>query len=84
LALRAAAESGAAAENPEEIALASERRKRLLTAVEQLRDDDRDILACRYFLELSEEETASTLGIARGTVKSRTHRALVRLEEELH
>jgi RNA polymerase sigma-70 factor (ECF subfamily) len=51
--------------------------------VQRLRDDDRDVLACRFFLELSEEETAAALGIARGTVKSRTHRALVRLEEEL-
>ena len=81
--MRAAAEPGAAAEDPEEAALATERRQRLLTAVERLRDDDRDILACRYFLDLSEEETATTLGIARGTVKSRAHRALVRLEEEL-
>ena len=83
LALRAAAEPGAAGGDPEEAALGSERRQRLLTAVEGLRDDDRDVLACRYFLELSEEETAAALGIARGTVKSRTHRALSRLQEEL-
>src|SRR4051795_4474537 len=37
----------------------------------------------RYFLDLSETETAAALGIARGTVKSRTHRALARLQEEL-
>jgi len=83
LALRAAAEPQATAEDPEEAALATERRERLLTAVERLRDDDRDILACRYFLELSEHETAAALGIARGTVKSRAHRALARLQEEL-
>ena len=83
LALRAAAEPQATAEDPEEAALATERRERLLTAVERLRDDDRDILACRYFLELSEDETAAALGIARGTVKSRAHRALARLQEDL-
>ncbi len=82
LALRVA-DPGAPGEDPEAAALASERRERLLTAVERLRDDDRDVLACRYFLELSEEETAAALGIARGTVKSRTHRALERLQEEL-
>ena len=82
LALRAA-DPGAPDEDPEVAALASERRERLLTAVERLRDDDRDVLACRYFLDLSEEETAAALGIARGTVKSRTHRALGRLHEEL-
>jgi RNA polymerase sigma-70 factor (ECF subfamily) len=83
LALRAAVAEPGAAEDPEGAALATERRERLLTAVERLRDDDRDVLACRYFLELSEEETAAALGIARGTVKSRTHRALARLQEEL-
>jgi RNA polymerase sigma-70 factor (ECF subfamily) len=82
LALRAA-EPGAPGEDPEAAALATERRERLLSAVERLRDDDRNVLACRYFLDLSEEETAATLGIARGTVKSRTHRALARLEEQL-
>jgi RNA polymerase sigma-70 factor, ECF subfamily len=82
LALRAAA-SGTPGEDPEAAALAHERRERLLTAVEGLRDDDREVLACRYFLELSEEENAAALGIARGTVKSRTHRALERLQEEL-
>jgi RNA polymerase sigma-70 factor (ECF subfamily) len=81
--LRAAAEPGGAGNDPEEAALAAERRERILTAVERLRDDDRDVLACRYLLELSEDETAAALGIARGTVKSRTHRALSRLEEEL-
>ena len=82
LALRAA-DLEAPGEDPEAAALARERRERLVTAVEQLRDDDREVLACRYFLDLSEEETADALGIARGTVKSRTHRALVRLQEEL-
>jgi RNA polymerase sigma factor (sigma-70 family) len=82
LALRAA-DPGAPREDPEAAALAGERRERLLTAVERLRDDDREVLACRYFLELTEEETAAALGIARGTVKSRTHRALERLQEEL-
>jgi RNA polymerase sigma-70 factor, ECF subfamily len=83
LALRAAAEPGAPGGDPEKAALAAERRQRLLAAVERLRDDDRDVLACRYFLELSEEETAAALGLARGTVKSRTHRALSRLQGEL-
>jgi RNA polymerase sigma factor (sigma-70 family) len=81
LALRAA--DPGPGEDPEAAALATERRERLLTAVERLRNDDRDVLACRYFLELSEEETAAALGIARGTVKSRIHRALERLQKEL-
>jgi DNA-directed RNA polymerase specialized sigma24 family protein len=34
----------------------------------------------RYFLDLSVEETATALEIAPGTVKSRLHRSLRRLE----
>jgi RNA polymerase sigma factor (sigma-70 family) len=83
LARRATAVPALPGADPEEAALATERRQRLLTAVERLGDDDRDVLACRYFLELSEAETAAALGIPRGTVKSRAHRALVRLQEEL-
>ena len=41
------------------------------------------MLTCRYLLELSEVETAETLGLRRGTVKSRTARALERLRAEV-
>jgi RNA polymerase sigma-70 factor (ECF subfamily) len=78
---RAAAEptSGDAAPSPEAVLLASERRRALLEALEHLPDADREVLSCRYLLDLSEDETASALGIRRGTVKSRTSRALERL-----
>ena len=66
-------------EGPEAVAEAGERRRILLDAVNRLRHEDREIIACRYFMELSEEETAEVLGVARGTVKSRLSRALVRL-----
>jgi RNA polymerase sigma-70 factor (ECF subfamily) len=85
LALRTAAEqaSGDAAPSPEAAVLVAEQRATLLRALERLRDLDRDVISCRYLLELSEEETAATLGLRRGTVKSRTSRALARLREEL-
>lgn len=72
-------ESNATAESPEAAALAEERRGELLTAINGLREDDRRVIACRYFLGLSESETAAALGCARGTVKSRLSRALGRL-----
>jgi RNA polymerase sigma-70 factor (ECF subfamily) len=85
LALRAAEEdpSGGAAPSPEGTLLAAAERDTLLAAVNALREEERLVIACRYFLELSEEETASALGIRRGTVKSRTSRALDRLRETL-
>jgi RNA polymerase sigma factor (sigma-70 family) len=85
LALRAAAHDrpGGAVPSPEAALLAGEERERLLAAVERLADEHRDAIACRYFLELSEEETATALAIRRGTVKSRLSRALERLRAEL-
>jgi RNA polymerase sigma factor (sigma-70 family) len=81
LALRATAAQPPedAAPSPEGAALGRERQEELLVAVNSLDERDRDILTCRYFLELSEEETSEVLGIRRGTVKSRTARALERL-----
>lgn len=83
LALRAEREgvSGGAAPSPEAETVAREDRARLLAALDRLPDDGRLVLACRYLLELSEGETAAALGLRRGTVKSRTARALERLRE---
>jgi RNA polymerase sigma-70 factor (ECF subfamily) len=83
LALRAAAEesSGDAAPSPEGVLLAGEDRERLLAAVNSLREEERLVIACRFFLELTEAETAAALDIRVGTVKSRTSRALEHLKE---
>ena len=85
LALRVAGEepSGDAAPSPEAAIVASEERRSLLAAVERLREEERLVIACRFFLDLSEEETAAALGCRRGTVKSRQSRALARLREEM-
>jgi RNA polymerase sigma-70 factor, ECF subfamily len=85
LTLRAAAENrpGDAVPSPEAALLAGEDRTRLLAAVNALSEEHRLAIACRYFLDLSEEETAAALGVRRGTVKSRLARALERLREEL-
>lgn len=83
LLLRAAAEtpSGDAAPSPEAALVAADERARLLRAVEELADDHRLVVACRFFVGLSEEETAAVLGVPPGTVKSRLSRALDRLRE---
>ena len=79
LRLGAAEPGGAAAGGPVDEVLAAERRARLLAAVNTLPDNERQVLVCRYFLELSEAETAQVLAWPLGSVKSRTARALSRL-----
>jgi len=83
LALRAAATVTGDTASPEASVVAAERRSELLRAVESLREEDRLVISCRYFLGLSEAETAAALGCAKGTVKSRTSRALGRLRERM-
>ncbi len=85
LALRLAQDrpSGGAAPSPEAAVLAGERRQELLAAVNGLRDEDREVLAFRWFLDLGEAEMAAALGIPRGTVKSRLSRAMGRLRAAL-
>ena len=74
---------GGAAPSPEAAAVAAEDRRRLLSMVNALSEEDRMVIASRYFLELSGEETAEALGIPEGTVKSRLSRALARLRERV-
>jgi len=72
-----------AAPSPESAVLADERRRWLLAGINALRDEDRDVITARYFLDLSEAESAELLGLPRGTVKSRLSRALGRLRGAL-
>ena len=82
LALRAA-EAEQTGPSTEAVVVARTERETLLAAVNRLADADRQIIGYRYFLELSEAETAEALGIARGTAKSRLARALDRLRGHL-
>jgi RNA polymerase sigma-70 factor (ECF subfamily) len=61
----------------------------VLVALRRMREEDRLVIAYRYFFDLSEVEMADALGVARGTVKSRLSRAIARLRaamegDELH
>lgn len=73
--------------SPEPVAQAETRNARrweaqvLWQAVRRLKPADQEIIYLRFFLELSVAETAETLSVAPGTVKSRLHRALSRLRE---
>ena len=83
LALRAATEqpSGDAAPSPEASLLSAEMRGALLAAVNELPEEQRVVIALRFFAGLSEHEVAGALSLPEGTVKSRSARALDRLRE---
>jgi RNA polymerase sigma factor (sigma-70 family) len=85
LLLRAAddAASGDPARSPEAELVDAESRAELFAAVNRLREEERLAIVARFFIGLTDEETAAALGVRRGAVKMRVFRALNRLREEL-
>jgi RNA polymerase sigma-70 factor (ECF subfamily) len=67
--------------SPEAAAEAAEDRLALLRALGALPDEQRQVVTCRYLLQLGVDETAAALDVPAGTVKSRLARALERLRE---
>jgi len=65
----------------DETVMDRERARLVWAALESLREQERVVVYLRYFLNLPERELAEYLGCARGTVKSRLHRALGKLRD---
>jgi RNA polymerase sigma factor (sigma-70 family) len=61
------------------LGLISEEHRQVLTAMRRLPSRQREVLVLRFYLDLDEEETAASMRISRGTVKSTTSRALAAL-----
>ncbi len=55
----------------------------LVAALGRLPMRQREVVVLRYVLDWSEAEVAAALAIPRGTVKSRLHRALAQLRQEM-
>lgn len=70
-------------ESAEATALVGEEYRHLLQAIRGLPPRQREALVLRYYLDLSEEETARSMGIRPGTVKSATSRALAALGQRM-
>ena len=66
-------------DSPESIVLDSVQHRDVARAVNRLKTNDRLVLTLSYFMGLNEAETAVAMGIKRGTVKWRKHKALARL-----
>ena len=67
------------ADSVEAIVLLSEEHREVFAALRRLPDRQREALVLRFYLGVTEEETARAMGISRGTVKSSTSRALAAL-----
>ena len=69
--------------DPAEALLSLERQSALVRGLARHSPEHRQVVTCRYLLDLDEAETAAVLGWPRGTVKSRLRRALIKLADML-
>ncbi|WP_340537129.1 SigE family RNA polymerase sigma factor [Nocardioides sp. GXZ039] len=69
------------AERPDAHGDGTDRRLLLDHALASLTPRQRAVVVLRYYADLTERDTAETLGVSVGTVKSQTHLALRRLRE---
>jgi RNA polymerase sigma-70 factor (sigma-E family) len=67
----------------EAAAMDGEDRRAVLAAIARLPQRQREVLALKYYLDLSEHEVAATLRVTRGTVSATGARALAALARQL-
>jgi RNA polymerase sigma-70 factor (sigma-E family) len=67
------------AASAEAAVITGEERREVMRALRRLPARQREALVLRYYLDLSAEEIAATMGIAPSSVRSATHRALAAL-----
>jgi RNA polymerase sigma-70 factor (sigma-E family) len=67
----------------ESAVMADEDRRAVLAAVARLPRRPREVLALRYYLDLTDQQIAEALGVSRSTVSSTATRALSALAREL-
>jgi RNA polymerase sigma factor (sigma-70 family) len=70
-------------ESAEETTVGRHGIESLVTVMRSLARRQREVLACRYVLELSIAETARLLQISEGSVKAHTHRGLQALQQRI-
>jgi RNA polymerase sigma factor (sigma-70 family) len=81
--LRAPAERPADVESSEQAVLLREEQRAVIAALGALPARRREAIVLRYWLGLSEAETAAAMGVSAGTVKSQVSRGLASLGQVL-
>lgn len=71
------------APSAETAAIASEEHRRVMVALRGLPQRQREALVLKFYLDLSEAETAATMGVSAGSVKTHVHRGLAALHSTL-
>jgi RNA polymerase sigma factor (sigma-70 family) len=70
-------------QSPEDTAVGRDQVGSVVAVMRTLARRQREVLACRFVLELSVAETAQLLEISEGSVKAHTHRGLQALQQRI-
>ena len=70
-------------ESSEDTAIGRDEAGSLVAVMRTLARRQREVLACRFVLEMSVAETARLLEISEGSVKAHTHRGLHVLQQRI-
>jgi RNA polymerase sigma-70 factor (sigma-E family) len=70
-------------ESAEAEAMLGEAHREVLEALRQLPPRQREAVVLRYYLDMTEDQTARAMGVSRGTVKSATSRGIAALGRQL-
>jgi RNA polymerase sigma-70 factor (sigma-E family) len=69
--------------SPESLAMAGDDHRRVMAALRTLPQRQREALVLKFYLDLSEAETAAAMGVSAGAVKTHVHRGLAALQSTL-
>jgi RNA polymerase sigma-70 factor (sigma-E family) len=69
--------------SPESIAIADAEHDRVIAALRRLPERQREALALRYYLDLTEADMAAAMKVSPGSVKTHLHRGLAALAQLL-
>jgi RNA polymerase sigma factor (sigma-70 family) len=75
--------AASAVPEPDDPVVRSERRRSLLAAMDALSSRQREVVALRFYLDLTVPEIAAALSLREGTVKSHLHRAMTAMAQQL-
>jgi len=76
---RAQPDDGQPVVSAEAAVITGEERREVMRALRRLPARQREAVVLRFYLDLSSEEIAATMGISPSSVRSATHRALASL-----
>jgi len=68
---------------PDDIIIRDETMKQIMDVINNLNHRDREIIYYRYIYDMSVEDVSDKLCIPKGTVKSRTHNTIMKIQKEM-